>query len=265
MDSRIQAIHQPQSGIYKARNAALKVIRSEYVAFTDDDDLWIPEKLEKQIPYLQANSNIGMLFSQAKITDAQLNVIKIYPLDWSACTFEALLKRDYWIPQASVIVRRTCMDQIGFFDESFKRGMDYDYWLRFAKKFSFEGFHEPLVFYRQHTENITAEKLGLYYAHLLIYEKLLKDETDKKLIALIKQRIAREHYELGRRLRKKKNLLEAVGHFLRAISYCPWIGFDLSEYHPGSSSIFLFLKPYLAAGYCMVSILTGGHRPATAQ
>src|SRR3990170_2838516 len=60
---RIVYIRKPNGGQGSARNVGIKVAKGEYIAFLDSDDLWMPEKLELQVKYLDNNKDAGLVFT----------------------------------------------------------------------------------------------------------------------------------------------------------------------------------------------------------
>lgn len=70
-DKRIVYIHQENGGVSMARNNGILNSKGEYIALLDHDDLWLPEKLERQMPTLESNSKIGLVYSDCHIVDSK--------------------------------------------------------------------------------------------------------------------------------------------------------------------------------------------------
>lgn len=251
-DARIRGIYKPHTGISDSRNQALLKSSGKYLAFLDDDDVWLSEKLKKQLDYLEMHPQTGLLFSQVYITDENLVRQSVYPINCQ-CSLVELLKWNFWIPFSSVVVRRNCLDSVGLFDKSLDRSQDYDLWLRIAKKFNFDCLRdEPLLFYRQHTGNVSQECTGRHLAHIWTYQKLRRSGDLKIHDRLLKNRIGWEYYELGRfYLRNKGNYRQAARYFFTSLLASPAVGLQYQKYC-SHSILFSILKPFLATGYCLL-------------
>src|SRR4030042_587586 len=64
-------IYQSNKGRSQARNTGLKVAKGDYIAFLDDDDIWVPHKLEKQVAFMDSNPNIGLVHTITEVIDEE--------------------------------------------------------------------------------------------------------------------------------------------------------------------------------------------------
>lgn len=179
-DSRVKYFYQKNSGQPSAMNLGIKNSKGNYIAFLDDDDEWLPEKLEKQINKIKSDKLIGLVFTDAIILDGKTNVNKrsdiIKPS--SGFVYKELLKTNF-ITATSVIIAKEIFEKIGLFDESFiikiTQIQDYDMWLRIAKYYKIEYISEPLVKYNYIQKINNWEKKNYAYRGLLyIYFKNFK-------------------------------------------------------------------------------------------
>lgn len=115
---RITAIHQSHRGVSAARNAGIKASSGQYIAFLDDDDLWEERKLELQIPVLESDPTIGLIYSDVLWFNEQGLLPGSYNTEYPT-PIQAVwtLFINNFIPTVSVVVRRDCLDEIGWFDE----------------------------------------------------------------------------------------------------------------------------------------------------
>ncbi|MCK4485552.1 MAG: glycosyltransferase, partial [Desulfobacterales bacterium] len=136
-------IYQENGGRASARNTGIKAARGKYVAFLDSDDLWTPEKLEKQVEIMEGNENIDFLFGDKQrfsddgtIITSSMFARRGYNADFFgdplfvSDPYRKLLKANF-IPTGTVILRRECFDRTGLFDEAIYVE-DWEFWLRIA-------------------------------------------------------------------------------------------------------------------------------------
>lgn len=131
----IQYIRQENRGAAAARNTGLHVACGEFVAFLDADDKWLPTFLEEQIEFLRSN-NADLVYSDALLTGesptAGRTFMQVQP-SRGEVTPEKLLALDVTVLTSAVLARRDPILKVGLFDETIKRGHDFDLWLRLAK------------------------------------------------------------------------------------------------------------------------------------
>jgi len=145
---RITVFSKPNGGPASARNVAIRHSDGEFIAFLDSDDLWHRNKLEEQIRFMEENPAIGLAYSEAlMVGDGLMEERKIGFTDNP--TFCKLLYGDF-IPNSTVVIRRSCVEKVGLLDESREliAAEDYEYWLRIAKHFTITGIPRPLAYYR---------------------------------------------------------------------------------------------------------------------
>jgi len=142
---------------------------TELCARIDADDINFPERLEKQISFLEAHPEVAILGSQMKYIDEKGNVQEpLYhvPLEHNDIV-HAFLKSNC-IGHPSIIFRRSAVLQVGNYRD-LPNVEDYDLWLRLAAHFKFANLAQPLVYYRVHQYGTT---------QIAIREKRISDLTD---------------------------------------------------------------------------------------
>ena len=151
---RIRYFRQSNSGPPVARNTGLANATGDFIALLDSDDLWVPNKIQRQMEYLESHPTCGLVYSDMKtfddggIIEESVKVSRnlmmpsghIFPQMFAETLFQT----------SSVLVRRSCVDAVGGFDESLRMGDDYELFLRLAHRFELGYVDEPLVLYRQH-------------------------------------------------------------------------------------------------------------------
>ena len=136
------------------RNRARKAGRAPYIAFLDDDDIWLPKKLEQQITFLENHPRCVLVGSNAFIMKENQDYRKVaLPLYFEKVTFglvpyKKLVQDDYFI-NSSVVIRRSTLKYAGLQNETLQKGEDHDLWLRIGPMGEIWLMPQPLVVYRE--------------------------------------------------------------------------------------------------------------------
>ena len=162
-DSRIRYFWQPQSGGLPARvrNRAISLSRGRYIAFLDSDDLWLPNKLEIQVPYMESHPEVGFVFTNSEGFSGRNEKWRLVKCGLNRKqTLEDLLGENF-IPMLTVVVRRNCLDTVGFLceDPEVNAIEDYELWLRLATRFPFHYIPALTARYRVHGRNLQATNI----------------------------------------------------------------------------------------------------------
>lgn len=145
----------------QARNIGIKRASAEYIAFLDDDDIWMPEKLLKHLDFHEKNKSVGLVFSKSikKWEDNlfyDVVVPEIVPNLYNIT--DHILAGKFCPPTTSAVtVQRECFKSVGFFDENLISFQDLDMWLRISKKYSFGHIDECLTIFYQHLGDRTSQ------------------------------------------------------------------------------------------------------------
>ena len=130
--------HERNSGLPAGRNTGIRAARGEFVAFLDDDDTWLPHKLERQ---LKAIPGFDAVLCAARVEGRKGS--KIYRHDEVT---PAQLRRGNRFDPSGLLVRRSLIAALGF-DESLRNGEDWDAFIRIAAEGRIAYLHEPLLVY----------------------------------------------------------------------------------------------------------------------
>lgn len=227
-DVRIRILHHSENkGIAAARNTAIRNSTGSYIALLDQDDIWLPDKLQVQMEFIKSKPDVGLVFSnyfridEAGTITGQGEKCNTIVADKIEGTLSSLFMKNR-ITACSVIFKRECIDTVGMFDESLKGGTDdYDMWLRIAGQYRVGYIDKPLVKRRSHGENTSGrfKEQGML-DHLDIIDKICK--TYPLLNQFKKERLSRIYYNLGRYYAKCGNKPEATRYFKNTISNSPF-------------------------------------------
>ena len=144
--------------LYSARNKALKFTKGKYIAFLDVDDMWYPDKLEKQVEVLEKSSEIGFCYSGFKFLSENNKKLKSAynnkKLE-SGFIFSHLIK-NYKVGILTLMVNRSIVNKNQIkFDERFTIMGDLDFVLKLSKISKGIPIKADLAIYRSHLENLS--------------------------------------------------------------------------------------------------------------
>ncbi|MGA2240720.1 MAG: glycosyltransferase [Verrucomicrobiota bacterium] len=175
-DCRIKALRQPNGGTQAARNTALHHAAGEWIALLDQDDVWLPKKLESQIALLKAFPCANLLFTNYFSWDGLRDLGPRYTKrhKFPDGDVGANLTRWCLFGASTVMIRRAAAEELGGFDLKFHLSGDWDLWLRLAEKgLLAKGVWEPQVRYRIWSGNESRRTLDMTLEIVGILEKAL--------------------------------------------------------------------------------------------
>ena len=178
---QIKYIEQENAGVAAARNTGLARSSGQFIALLDQDDLWLPTKLERQVAYLNAHPNKGLVHSRVECIDASgepctcEGAISVYPFE-GLCAGRLLLGNG--IAPLTVLMRSECVREVGGFDQKFAPADDWELWLRIARRYEFGFMDEITARYRVHAENISKDHAQMQKTVLSIVDSICERFPD---------------------------------------------------------------------------------------
>ena len=180
---KVRYLHQDNKGLASARNAGIRATCGEFICFLDDDDIWKPDKLQRQIDFIEARlsrtDKWGLVFTWLELIDAQGRVISFRGKREGGRIYEKLVLENIIEAPSSVLVRRGVFAETGLFDESLLSCEDWDMWLRIAKKYQIFPVKEYLVQYREHENTMSADSDRMLSSAMIVLDKVLQETPEK--------------------------------------------------------------------------------------
>lgn len=148
LDGRIRVYYHEQHGLAPALNYGCRLARGQYIALMDADDISYPQRLEKQLEYIERHSEIGILGTWICKIDKSGAVTGI----WRPPTNPKMLKWTHFfgvcVAGSAVLMRREIIEKLNFFRPDLLQSMDADLWLRASSITEFGNVPEILHKYR---------------------------------------------------------------------------------------------------------------------
>ncbi|WP_137284657.1 glycosyltransferase family 2 protein [Halorussus salinisoli] len=148
---RVTCIHHEQNrGLSAARNTGVRESDGEYVAFLDDDDRWHETKLARQVGAIEGNEQAGLatcLVASISPSGEILHCENSAPS--GDCSKDMLVGNRIGTP-SRILVRRSCFESVGGFDQSLPTKQDWDFYLRTCQDWQVVAVEDPLCFRTVH-------------------------------------------------------------------------------------------------------------------
>lgn len=221
-DPRVRYHHQENGGQAKAKNKGIIEAKGNFIAFLDADDLWTPDKLEKQLPLFDASEKIGVVYTNFLCVDEKGSPLPTQKRSHYTGRISSRLLVDNFVTGMSSMVRKKCFDAVGLFDESIPMGIDYDLWLRISTKYEFEFLDEVTYLYRQWPGQMSHNHNIRYECALKIMNRFLNENPGLLDPKTVNEAWAHTYVSRGNSLKAfNKNKIEALKYYLSALRYSP--------------------------------------------
>jgi len=149
-DTRLRLHRQENQGLASTLNRAFSLARGRYIARQDADDIALPERLKRQVDFLDQNSDIFLLGTAAEIWEEHIRSPRQHnhPTDPTELAFAMLF--DNFFVHSSVMLRREVFDAVGLYATSYERQPeDYELWSRVIRRFRCSNLPDVLQVYRE--------------------------------------------------------------------------------------------------------------------
>ena len=223
---RLTIIRQPQQTLRVARPEVVHHSRGDLIAFLDHDDVWMPEKLERQVALARA-SGAALLFSDCLIIDSDGRTIGRLSDQFDLASIDPkhghreLLRHGNFIGYSTAMVRADAMRAVGGFASRYQYVSDYDLWLRLARRYDLAYTPEPLAGYRVHPTQFTQKNADITLAeHRALLDPITRTASyPRELRVAIGDRILGQHRLAARHLRRQGRYRAALFAALGMLRY----------------------------------------------
>lgn len=202
-----------RKGANVARNRGADIAVGNYLAFLDDDDVWVKNKLELQLNYF-TDDNIGMVYSNGYVLTSNSKYLYTkYKKFVKEGNLYKLLLYNYIGPTVTALIKKECFYKVGMFDETLPAKQDYDLWIRLVNKYRVIGINEPLYIYTRHiSHQITDDYTSIIDGYKKIYKKYHKIIKNDIIIRFF------FYFRISKVYIEKKDYIKAKKYFFKAFS-----------------------------------------------
>jgi len=219
----VRYVYQENRGDAAARNRLIAETRTPLVAWLDSDDLWLPEKLERQTALLEGPDQRTVVFSP-KLNiepDGRVTAGKRPPPPAGRITAE--LFENIFIPTPSVLVPTDLLREVGGFDQRYKVCSDYRTWLVLSLTCDFAATAEPLVKCRRHQESLSSASSANQCVKVSMLEEFYFELGGRQVVPPKRamRRLADQCRKAGDLARGERNRRQALRYYRKSIDYRP--------------------------------------------
>jgi len=251
-DRRVILHRQHNSGVAAARNAAIQMAKGEFIAPIDADDIWLPEKLERQVAKMQESSPaVGLVYAWSLRLDADGRVIgRGGAVNLRGNVYAAFVYKNFCSASAPLI-KKTCLDRAGGYDPTLRERdaqgcEDIDLLLRIAELYEFELVPEYLVGYRQSAGSMSRNVAAMERSFRLVMAEAQRrhPELPKKIFSWAHGQF---YLHLAGKCMNSGDHHEVLGYLCKAVRWDAELLLLRRTYRRGLSSLMALCAERLGA------------------
>jgi glycosyltransferase involved in cell wall biosynthesis len=178
-DPRIRLYHHENIGLTRSLNKGLQMARGGYVARQDADDISLPERLSREVTFLDQNPNIGLVGTHAAFIDKKGKEIDVWKTPAEHEKIMKTLRNTNSFCHGAVMFRKECINKVGCYREKLLYAQDYDLWLRIAQQYKTANLGVVLYKNRRTSKSISRQKLSKQLNFHLLIQQLIMERADK--------------------------------------------------------------------------------------
>jgi glycosyltransferase involved in cell wall biosynthesis len=179
-DVRLKIYSQENCGLVHSLNKGCALARAEYIARMDSDDISFPDRIERQVSFLEQNPRVAVLGGAVILMNSVGKPVDVVRYPEKDPSIKRDLLRYDCLAHPTIVMRKEAFKRAGGYRSSFRHAEDYDLWLRMAERFELANLPEPVLYHRIHEHQVS-------YAHI----------PQQTLSTLAAQTLAKKRKESG--------------------------------------------------------------------
>jgi glycosyltransferase involved in cell wall biosynthesis len=226
----VRVLRLPHRNASATRAIGIQEATGDWLAFLDADDIWHPEKLERQIAYLERHPEVRWLGTDGRYIDSERVLLGSWfgeyfdhVRDMRGDLLETLVERCYPLMSAMIVERRA-YDAVGGLDPEIIHSHDYDLWLRLATRFPGAMLAEPLIDYWTGPGTLSRQFEGRHIDDLFLMRRIAQGglPAPPAIRRRAAVRAAALDFDLAILCLRTGRIAEGRQRLLRAGSHGPW-------------------------------------------
>lgn len=224
----VELLRQKNAGVSATRNRAVAMARGEWVAFLDNDDVWLPQKLEKQMAQLEAHPGVGLCHTGFDLIDGR-DVRS--PGYGRRVSFHEMLSGEFGVLLSSSVMSRAALIEVGLFDPFLPGAQDLDVFFKIAHRHGLVYVDSVETLYRLHGDNASANYAMCYTEICHVLEKFriwgefkgdaATAQAARKGLRKIRPTYSNQAFEAFRASLRARNVSQMKNHARRCFSISP--------------------------------------------
>ena len=217
----VTAIYQKNMGQSVARNKGLAIARGSLIALLDADDYWEPTKLERQIELISHKVQLvytGMRYFSSETGATLRNVTPVFAGNCQMAFLDYPNRAIVPGGESSVLLTRNLVDKVGEFNGSLSTAAGRDYYRRCSEFTEFGFVKDPLLNYRIHGKNMSANSMGSMQDTARAYEQLFADPRWEFAIPKKRSCLSKLYWSFVKTNLKNRDLVPAFRNLVRIVN-----------------------------------------------
>ena len=184
-DKRVHVHMEPRNrGLVDSLNLGLRMAQGKYIARMDADDISLPDRLARQVDYLEINPEIGVLGTQMRIIDQLGATIGQYALPVSHNQIAWALMFESSFAHPTVMMQKRLLERAGGYNPLFYTTEDHELWTRLLWDTRFANLQETFLCYRSHHQSTSSTHADIQRANVLLARQILVSRVLEKKVSL---------------------------------------------------------------------------------
>jgi glycosyltransferase involved in cell wall biosynthesis len=181
----LKIVLKANGGVSAARNTGLRLCSGNLISFLDADDVLLPDKLERQVSFLNTHPNVDFVYGDYLVVTETLRPVAVFAAEppRGLDALDAFCYRN-WLAPMVPLIRRTVVDRAGEFDEELAFAEDWDYWIRCVKIARISYLAGPVAVYRQHSGQVSRDYLRMRHGCVRVATKNFREDRRRLRMAM---------------------------------------------------------------------------------